>query len=180
MTSAKTGQRLVQQPGRLLDLTGIHVPVAQQYFVAVATELSDGLEPDAQPAQLPCQLLVARSIPHRQHDVQAAILSAKANIGAHVRKGRQQAIALAGVMAANSPQVTLQFTRGQQPLQGHLKRPARMQPVALDGFRQGGGDGIRCGDDPIRKAGLIALAKVLTSTVWAGSLAASAAWFCPS
>jgi hypothetical protein len=86
-------------------------------------------------------------MPRRQHDVQPAFLSTDADIGAPLLQGQQQTISLVGVMAANPPQLTLQFAGSQQPLQRYLNGPARIQPLALDGVRQRVGHVMWCCDE---------------------------------
>lgn len=96
-----------QQPDCLFDVARIHVSIAQQHFVTVAAELADGLEGHAKLAKLCRKLLVARRLAGRQYEVEAALLPAGADSRTSFPQGSQQAISLAGVVAADAPQVTL-------------------------------------------------------------------------
>lgn len=100
-------KRLAQYPDCLLDVARIHVSIAQQHFVAIAAKLADGLEGNAKLAKLRRKLPVARRLAGRQDEVETALLPTGTHGWASFLQGRQQAISLAGVVAADSPQVTL-------------------------------------------------------------------------
>ena len=100
-------KRSAQQPDCLLDVARIHVSIAQQYFVTVTAKLADGLEGNAKLAKLRRKLLVARRLAGRQYEVETALLPAGADSRTSFPQGSQQGISLAGVVAADAPQVTL-------------------------------------------------------------------------